>query len=231
MNRIFKKRGIKVFSKQGFDIPDLFRRWKDDDEDGSVFKRLVDIFISGVNAKIRDIVEDCKDIHNKEQDTEELTHIVFLKMFKSKGKIKAAYALSSWLDKTAHHATLDHIEQIQKRNEVPLLELAENNPSSSTGVLDEERNRLVRDAIERLPVKQQIVINALIADKEKDGQYENSQDTNVQETRRLKSHRKPRLLRTNAEVARELGCSKSQVVKLAKKAQETLKKILGPKLL
>ncbi len=231
MSRICKKRGIKVFSRQGFDIPDLFRRWKDDDENGSVFQRLVDVFISGVNTKIRDIIVNCKDIYNKEQDTEELTQIVFLKMFKSKGKIKEAYALSSWLDKTAHNTTLDHIEQIQKRNEVPLLDLADDNSSSSDEVLVQERNRLVWDAIGQLPVKQQAVIKALIADKGKEGQFENFPGTDVQETRRRKSHRKPRLLRTYAEVARELGYSKSQVVKLSKKAQKTLKKILSPELL
>jgi len=102
-------------------------------------------------------------VRNK-QEAEDLTQETFIKAFQSLGSFNEAYAFSTWLFKIATNNCIDFFrkrklktysmeQQIRYKNEEFKHEYADSGKTAVEEMIDSEKTKMIKQAIEQLPEK------------------------------------------------------------------------------
>ncbi len=87
------------------------------------------------------------------QEVEDVTNEVFLKVYRSLNRYRPQHAMSTWLYRITVNAALDRRRSARheaRREELPA-DLADGRPSAHEQAGDEERARLLHEALRRIP--------------------------------------------------------------------------------
>lgn len=103
------------------------------------------------------------------QEAEDLSQEAFIKAFNALSSFNEEFAFSTWLMKIATNNCIDYLrkkklrtysidEPIQYKEEQVQIELPDHNPTPEKTLLNEERRKLINDAIQSLPPRYRHVI-------------------------------------------------------------------------
>jgi RNA polymerase sigma-70 factor, ECF subfamily len=106
----------------------------------------------------RDVYRLCYRFVNNHEDANDLAQEAFVKAYRALDRFRGDSAFSTWLYRIAVNACLNYRAAKKPRaDEIPD-SLADPRPRADEGILSDERSRVVRAAIERLPEKQRATV-------------------------------------------------------------------------
>ena len=106
----------------------------------------------------RDVYRLCYRYVNNHHDANDMAQEVFLKAYRALGKFRGESAFSTWLYRIAVNTCLN-FRAARRPDAEPLHDsLPDSGPGAGAGVLTRERERLVREAVSRLPDKQRTTV-------------------------------------------------------------------------
>ncbi len=106
----------------------------------------------------RDVYRLCYRFVNNHEDANDLAQEAFIKAYRALDRFRGDSAFSTWLYRIAVNACLNFRSARKPRaDEVPDA-LMDQRPLADEGILSDERSRVVRAAIERLPEKQRATL-------------------------------------------------------------------------
>jgi RNA polymerase sigma-70 factor (ECF subfamily) len=119
--------------------------------DQEAFDRLVERYQ-------RDVYRLCYRYVNNHHDANDMAQEAFLKAYKALGRFRGDSAFSTWLYRIAVNTCLNFKAAAKPEKELLSDQLADRSPGASERMETDERSRLVRDAVARLPEKQRATL-------------------------------------------------------------------------
>ncbi len=143
---------------------------------------------------------------------EELAQEVFLRVYRARKDYKPTAKFTTWMFRIASNLALNAIrdgrtakaaevaaDETDEEDNFPVMQLADRRPTVEQEMIEQDRARAIRQAVEALPEKQRM---AVLLHKYQDMDY--------------------------AEIAKIIGCSESALKSLLFRAYETLREQLRP---
>ena len=130
--------------------------------DEKAYRLIVEKYTRALRFHITRMVRDKEII-------DDLIQEIFLKAFSNLGSYNTSFAFSTWLYRIATNHTIDHLrkkklrtlsidEPIQSKDGVMHIEIADNSTRADELILNQQRDKIILNALETLPSKYRMVI-------------------------------------------------------------------------
>lgn len=130
--------------------------------DEKAYRLIVEKYTRALRFHITRMVRDKEII-------DDLLQEIFLKVFSNLGSYNTCFAFSTWLYRIATNHTIDYLrkkklqtfsidEAIQSKDGLIHIEIADNTTHADELILNKQRDKIILDALETLPLKYRVVI-------------------------------------------------------------------------